>query len=166
MDHNLFLTINGLVGKSHLLDVIGKFVGGDYFLYLFVLLVALLWFKIGMHKRVYLALGSGAIAYVITGLIKHLIFRSRPFEILPVHQLIIDTERGNSFPSGHATVYFALAFAFWGTEYFWPFITLATLGALGRVFVGVHYPLDILAGAVVGTITVLFLRKFFQRHFR
>ena len=166
MDHQLFLAINGLAGKLHLLDVIGKFIGSDYFLYAFVLLVVLLWFKRGMHKRVYLALGSTVIAYAITGLIKHLVFRPRPFEVLKVHQLIIDTERGNSFPSGHSTVYFALAAAFWGTEYFWPFLTFAVLGAVGRVFVGVHYPLDVLAGAAVGSVTVLLLRKFFQRHFR
>lgn len=166
MDHQIFLAINGLVGKSAILDKIGVFVGGDYFLYAFALVVGLLWFSKPLRKKVYLALGSGAIAYVIASLVKHLVYRPRPFEVLNVHQLIVDNERGNSFPSGHATFYFALAFAFWGTEFFWPFLALAVLGSLGRVFVGVHYPLDILAGAIIGTITVLALRRFFKHHFR
>lgn len=165
MDHQLFLAINGLAGKSAWLDYLGKFIGGDYFLYAFVLLVSLLWLVKPLQKRVYLALGSGAIAYVIASLVKHLVYRPRPFEVLNVHQLIVDNERGNSFPSGHATVYFAIALAFWGTDYFWPFFIAAIIGSLGRVFVGVHYPLDVLAGAVVGGLTVWVLNRLFKKRF-
>jgi undecaprenyl-diphosphatase len=129
--------------------------------------VALLWFRYHCRKRVYLAFFSAAVSYgLVVQFLKHVIERPRPCEVLKVHQLIVDNERGNSFPSGHASIYFSFAFAFWGTEYFWPFFTLAVLGSIGRVFVGVHYPLDILAGAIVGWVVVLILKQFFKKHFR
>lgn len=165
MDHQIFLAINGLAGKSAVLDKIGAFIGGDYFLYLVVLIVVLLWLNHRLRPKVYLALVSGAAGYLIADVLKHLILRPRPFQVLQVHQLIVDNERGNSFPSGHATVYFAIAFAFWGTDYFWPFFTVAVVGSLGRVFVGVHYPLDVLAGAVVGGLTVWLLKRLFKKLF-
>lgn len=163
MNHSIFLAINGLAGKWHWLDVIGKFVGGDYFLYLFVLAVALLWFIPKIRTRVYLAAGSIVVGRLIfTEIIKRILDRPRPYEVLSVHQLIVDNERGVSFPSGHATVYFALAFAFRGTKYFWPFFILAVIGSLGRVFVGVHFPLDVLAGAVIGALTSWGLCRLFK----
>lgn len=166
MDHQLFLAINGLAGKSHLLDVVGTFVGGDKFLYLFTLVVILLWFNKRVRRYVYLGLGSALVARgIVAEVLKRLVHRPRPFEVLNVHQLIVDNEKGTSFPSGHATVYFALAFAFWGTEYFWPLFTAAIVGSVGRVFVGVHYPVDILAGAVISGLTVWVLRRFFKKWF-
>ncbi len=167
MDHQIFLAINGLAGRTQWFDTIARFIGGDWFFYLFALGIALLWFHLNFKKRVYLAFISAAIAYGgVVQFLKHVITRSRPFEILTVHQLIIDNERGNSFPSGHTALYFALAFSFWGTKYFWPFFVLAVLGGLGRVVVGVHYPLDVLAGAIIGASVSLLLRGFSKRHFR
>jgi undecaprenyl-diphosphatase len=164
MDHQLFLAINGLVGKWPWFDKLGAFLGGDYFLYLVAVIIVLLWLKKNFRQRVYLALASGLVGYGLAGIIKHLVTRPRPFEVLKVHQLIVDNERGVSFPSGHATVYFAFAFAFWGTEYFWPFLTAAVIGSVGRVLVGVHYPADVLVGAIVGALTVWGLRRLFKKH--
>ncbi|MBX4191278.1 MAG: phosphatase PAP2 family protein, partial [Candidatus Doudnabacteria bacterium] len=163
MDHNIFFAINGLAGKSGFIDNIGIFFGGDYFLFVFLGIVIGLWFRIQFRNRVYLALGSVIVGrIIITEGLKRIISRARPYEILNVHQLLADNDVGVSFPSGHATIYFALAFSFWGTKYFWPFLVLAVLGSLGRVFVGVHFPLDIFAGAVIGSVTSLVLLKLFK----
>lgn len=163
MDHNIFLAINGLAGKWQWLDVIGKFFGGDYFLFLFALLVALALFDPKVRRNVYIAVGSTIIArLVITEIIKRVTDRPRPYEVLSVHQLLADSERGMSFPSGHATVYFALAFAFWGTRYFWPFFILAAVGSAARIFVGVHYPSDILVGAIVGAAASIVVLRLFK----
>lgn len=91
----------------------------------------------------------------VTALIRYFIHRPRPFSVLPVHQLISDSHW--SFPSGHATFFFALAtigYLYspkWGTGFF----VGAILISLGRVMAGVHYPSDILAGAVVGIVVAL-----------
>ncbi|HEX5429587.1 MAG TPA: phosphatase PAP2 family protein [Patescibacteria group bacterium] len=163
LDHNLFLTINGWAGHSAILDKIGTFVGGDYFLYLFGLAVILLWFNKRLRKNVYLAIVSGILARgIIAEVLKRLVHRPRPFQVLKVHQLIVDNEAGNSFPSGHAVAYFVFAFAFLGTEYFWPFFVAACIGSLGRVFVGVHYPLDVIAGAIIGAAITWIIQKSFK----
>lgn len=167
MDHQLFLAINGLAGRWPWFDKIGPLIGGDYIMVIMALGIALLWFFKPLKRHVYLAIASAAVADgIVTQALKHLVHRPRPFEVLKVHQLIIDTEHGNSFPSGHATIYFSLAFAFWGTKYFWPLFILAVIGSIGRVVVGVHYPLDILVGAVIGLLTALILKRFFKHHFR
>lgn len=163
MDTKIFSAINGLAGKWDWLDSLGRFLGGDYFLYLFALVVALLWLNKNVRNRIYLALASVLVGRVIiTEILKRIIDRPRPYEVIPVQQLIVDADRGVSFPSGHATIYFAIAFAFVGTEYFWPFLVLAIVGSLARVFVGVHYPFDILVGALVGGITAFALKRLFK----
>jgi len=114
---------------------------------------------------VYLAFASAAVSYYIVVVLKQLFGRPRPYEVLPVHQLITDTERGLSFPSGHAVVFFSLAFAFYNTKYFKPFFVLACLGSIARVFVGVHYPSDIVVGAFIGGGTAWSLKRLFKKHF-
>ncbi len=159
MDYIIFSTINGWTGKWAWFDQAWTFIGGDYYLYAFVLSVIVLGFNKKFRNHAYIAIVSGLISYsVIAQGLKHLIYRPRPFETMVLNQLLLDNERGNSFPSGHATIYFALAFAFWGTKYFWPFVALAVLGSIGRVVVGVHYPLDILAGAIIGSVASMLLR--------
>ena len=86
--------------------------------------------------------------------LKDLIARPRPFVVNEaITPLITDVSPYRSFPSGHSGGSFAAMFAL----YKWvpkkigiPAIVLAALVALSRLYVGVHYPTDILAGCVVG----------------
>lgn len=68
-----------------------------------------------------------------------------------------------SFPSGHATTAFSLAavIALIWPKAFWPAMLLATLVAVSRVIVGEHYPTDITAGAILGTLGVYAIRQLF-----
>jgi undecaprenyl-diphosphatase len=159
MDHNIFLAINGLAGLSPILDSIGIFLA-DNFIYFFIVGIALLWLKRDLHLNIYVAFISALISrVVIVELIKQMVARPRPFEILDVHKLLIDEGSGKSFPSGHTVIFFSIAFAFWGTRWFWPLVVLATLASLSRIFVGVHYPLDVLVGAIIGALVSLILMR-------
>ncbi len=164
MDHSIFLAINGLAGLSPILDSFGTFLAKN-FIYFFVGLTAGIWFRRewGLQRRVYLAFVSAFISrVVIVELIKRTVARPRPFEILDVHQLLVDEGTGKSFPSGHTVIFFSIAFAFWGTRWFWPLLVLATLGSLSRIFVGVHYPADVLVGAIIGAAVSLILLRLFK----
>lgn len=86
--------------------------------------------------------------------LKDLIARPRPFVVNEaITPLITDVSPYRSFPSGHSGGSFAAMFSL----YRWvpkkvgvPALILAALVALSRLYVGVHYPTDILAGCVVG----------------
>jgi undecaprenyl-diphosphatase len=86
------------------------------------------------------------------GLLKPLIGRLRPCHVLENVHLLVGCGGGKSMPSSHAANAFGQALLF-GLPYRkarWPLITFAAVVALSRVFVGVHYPGDILAGAIIG----------------
>src|SRR3989338_6972595 len=91
----------------------------------------------------------------ITEIIRFFYHRPRPFLALPVHQLL--TENAWSFPSGHATFFFAIATAIylynkkWGTFFF----IASILMTVSRVIAGIHYPSDIIGGAFIGIAVAL-----------
>lgn len=94
-----------------------------------------------------------ALAIVMTDLVvKPLVARTRPFEAAVAVRVIDRRPLTYSFPSGHAAGSFAAATSLaqvWspGRVVFWG---LAALIAFSRVYVGVHYPLDVLCGALLG----------------
>ena len=66
--------------------------------------------------------------------------------------------RRNSFPSGHSWTAFAIAtliLLFFGRKYRWIYLAAAAI-AYSRIYVGVHFPLDVLGGACGGTLLALF----------
>jgi undecaprenyl-diphosphatase len=99
-------------------------------------------------------------ADVLADLLKALVHRHRPYE----HQ-IGPSERTHSFPSGHASTAFAGAtmLGFYLPRWRVPLYGLAVLIALSRLYNGVHYPTDVLAGALLGTATALLLRAAVRR---
>lgn len=114
-----------------------------------------------------------------SSVLKELIQRPRPcheIDGVPIVQnihLLVHCGSGKSFPSSHAVNNFALAtvFSFYYRRWKWWFIAGASLVALSRLGVGVHYPSDILAGAIIGTLIALAMiwlgnsvdRRFFSR---
>ena len=98
-----------------------------------------------------------ALSYVVaSGVLKPLIGRVRPSHapVLAARTLEAQPLSSASFPSGHATtaVAGALAAARVVPGASWAFWALATLMAYSRVYLGVHYPSDILGGALVGAV--------------
>lgn len=85
-------------------------------------------------------------------LIKPLIARPRPYQVRPGVALLISRPLSYSFPSGHAGISFAAAFALRGRKspFFLPALGMACLIAFSCLYLYVHYPTDVLAGAMLG----------------
>lgn len=103
---------------------------------------------------------SAGLALLVTQLISHLVNRARPFVTDPGGVHLFDHHAADpGFPSDHATAAFAIAVAIalrsprWGV----PVLIAATLLAIARVGLGVHYPSDIVGGALVGTMAAIAL---------
>ncbi len=98
------------------------------------------------------ALASAAAALLIAQVVTKIWARDRPFAAHPDAHVWGSRSPDPSFPSDHASASFGIAFAVFlfdrvvGSI----FLAAATLISVGRVFVGAHYPADVLAGALVG----------------
>jgi undecaprenyl-diphosphatase len=101
---------------------------------------------------------SAGVALAVGSVISQLVDRARPFVADPggVH-LFVSHGTDPGFPSDHATASFAIAVAILLRKRSWGLAALAaaTVLAVGRVAVGVHYPSDVLAGAVLGSAVAL-----------
>ena len=92
------------------------------------------------------------IAEMVSGLLKPWVGRDRPPLADPEPETLVRLPSTYSFPSGHSTVAFACAtvLALAVPRLAVPLYLLATVIAFSRVYVGVHYPLDVVAGAALG----------------
>jgi len=99
--------------------------------------------------------------FLAVPLIRIFIERPRPFVGSEVFSPLFEPS-GFSFPSGHATVFFAIAVVMyvWNKKIGSLFIVSAVLVSLARVFAGVHYPLDIIGGAILGGAVGFIVTKF------
>lgn len=91
---------------------------------------------------------------VMNLILKNVVARVRPYEVIDGLTRLVPAERSFSFPSGHAGHAFAAAVVLYcmlPKKYGIPALVLAGLISISRMYVGVHYPTDVLAGAVIGT---------------
>lgn len=113
----------------------------------------LLWSRKRREKHAVLeAAWSVGVALLFRSVLSALIDRPRPFLASPDVTLLISPPLHTSFPSGHAATAFAMCAAlfFVNRRIGLAALAIAVLIAIGRVAVGVHYPTDVLGGAVVG----------------
>jgi undecaprenyl-diphosphatase len=101
---------------------------------------------------------SALLALAVAHLISGMWDRPRPFEAHHVH-LFVSASADPSFPSDHATAAFAIAIALLlrNRRVGWLALAMAAVISVSRVAVGVHYPSDVLGGAVIGTLAALAL---------
>lgn len=128
---------------------------GDGGVFWIILSMLLLLFKKTRKVGICCALGLIFDLLVVNIAVKPLVARVRPYEVIKEITILTHQPGDHSFPSGHSAGSFACAWAFfraykkkWGV----PALVLASLIAISRLYVGVHYPTDVIGGIVIGII--------------
>ena len=126
---------------------------GDAGIFWIVLTIALLCFRQTRRAGIYSASALVASLIVNNLILKNLVGRVRPYEVVAGLQCIVAPAVDASFPSGHTGASFASAISISGQipkKYAVFLIVLTALIAFSRLYVGIHYPTDVLGGLVTG----------------
>jgi undecaprenyl-diphosphatase len=173
VDETVFLWINGLAGKIPTIDGIIRVLSCDIFTpAVMILALMAIWFggrdqvRRERHQRaVFCALASMGFAHLIVAIFNAFYDHPRPFEAFPDQvNLIFYPPTDPSFPSNAAAAFFALAIGIFVFNRKLGMILLipAIIVSFGRVYMGIHYPLDIIGGflvAIVATSVALLVLK-------
>lgn len=92
-------------------------------------------------------------------ILKNVVARTRPYDVIEGLTSLVGAQKDYSFPSGHTgSAFAAAAVMFRGLpkKFGIPILVFACLMGLSRLYVGVHYPSDVLGGALIGTGIALF----------
>ena len=164
MNQTIFFYLNSFAGRSKIFDDVIIFFG-TYLAYVLALVFLILVFK-NKNWRLLILGGVSVLLsrFVFTEIIRFFYYVPRPFLIPGVHQLIFH-ETSGSFPSGHAAFFFALAMAIFFFNKRWSilFFIGALLICLARCMAGVHWPVDILGGAIVGIFSAWLVCKISEK---
>lgn len=166
------LEIMNLKMTNPVLDTVFPFIGREFVVFVPIVILAFVLILVGQNKLrrfSVLFVLSFLCTYGVSIFLKYIIHRPRPMNMIHIRRLLIGIEPENfSFPSTHSAIVFALAYLFWVKHrslapyaYF-----AAAFVAWARVYVGVHYPSDVLFGALLGIaiskILIVIERKYFQ----
>ena len=154
-NHELFLLFNG--ANNSIADlVIGFTTGLADGLVATVLISILMLFKLRLGLA---ALLAGVLSGFITQVLKRTFDMPRPPTVFENVHILGDSSSFYSFPSGHATTAGALAFLaliLWKQQpkLAWLLFALGVFIAYGRIYGGVHFPLDVVVGFTIGILTM------------
>jgi membrane-associated phospholipid phosphatase len=163
LDTQLFLYLNNVLANP-VFDRVMPIITNDWVLRVVFLIIVVLLAIFGKRQgRVVALLCIVTVALsdqVSSHLIKPLITRVRPCHVVSDVHLLVACSQGLSFPSSHAANSFAIAtlISLSFRRRIWLYLTIAGVVSYSRIAVGVHYPFDVLAGALVGVLcaTVVF----------
>ncbi|WP_232697106.1 undecaprenyl-diphosphatase [Brevibacillus daliensis] len=150
----LFRVINDLGKQYTALNPVFVIIA-EYTVYLLLLYVLFQWFSRIHSNRMMMI--SGGISFIIGEIMGKIAgqfyFNYQPFAVLADVNQLIEKGVNNSFPSDHTILFFTFCVTFFlfrkKFRLFW--VLLALFVAISRIGVGVHYPLDVLVGMLIGT---------------
>ncbi len=159
INHDIFFALNSLAGHDIIMDSAIVFFATS--LPWILIFFAVVYFIL-LHRnllRFGMVFFTTLFSLMVTDVLKWAIFRHpRPFSALPEVVTLIHITPYDSFPSGHATAFAALATGIFiynkkvGTM----FIVGALLIGAARIAAGIHYPIDILTGYLIGFAVTFF----------
>jgi undecaprenyl-diphosphatase len=165
LDYHVFQMINHFAVSDAFLNPLMDFLSQDGE-YLFFLGIIIYWLMRTKSNRRMVAEGliAACVALGLNGVIGFLVYRDRPFVHHHVVQLIQHVANA-SFPSDHATGAFVIATSIWiwRKRDGWIWLLLAAGIAFSRVWTGVHYPTDVLAGMVIGILIAFMIHVLMNR---
>lgn len=122
-----------------------------------------LWIIDGRVKKeqVIHAIMAGTLAWVVSQIIKAIFPTIRPYQQFGLTPLTVFAPNDSAFPSAHSALIFAIAVTIWlhDRKIGSIFLMSAILIGLARVVANVHFPIDILGGAVIGIVTSLIVER-------
>lgn len=167
IDTNLFFLLNYKAQNCVFDFLMPTLTNLDYWrIPLILLAIFLLVFgeKRGRIAVLLLVLGITLSDQVCNSVLKPLVGRVRPCNVLENVHLLVNCTRAFSFPSSHATNIFTgmILFSFVYRKLRIALLTIAVLVAYSRVYVGVHYPFDVVAGTALGILCALIIIVLFK----
>ncbi|MBI5066316.1 phosphatase PAP2 family protein [Candidatus Woesearchaeota archaeon] len=155
LDATIFGVINNFAGNYSILD--------NFFIFIThfgILLILALVLATKDKKTMIQAVLAVFLALVLDQIINYLTFRPRPFTVSAVN-LLISKVADSSFPSTHTLLSFAPAtiVLFKNSKLGMYALFIALLVGFSRIYVGVHYPSDVLAGMIIGLVCAFLVKK-------
>jgi undecaprenyl-diphosphatase len=175
---DLFYAINHINSPflDWLMPIISYF--GSLIIWILISLIIFLFGGKKGRKVAVLAILALFLSSIIVSVLKYLVAEPRPFVTLENVKLLTNGAvigYYTSFPSGHTSSSFAFAFVV-GLKYrirflknlrlIYLLLIFAALVGFSRIYIGVHYPLDVIAGALIGSISAIFILKMEKRIFK
>jgi undecaprenyl-diphosphatase len=179
MNHEIFFSLYGLAHRSMFLDWLIVFCANNFgYIMIFLAIVFLFFHTDGVFdyrtpflqlknklREIALVFSSGIFAYIIATIAKSFIVSPRPFLFFENVKPLFLHGGMDSFPSGHATFFGALALSLFfihkriGILY----IFVALIVCLARVAAGVHFPIDIFFGFIFGILIAFIFKHIFKK---
>lgn len=169
-DEKLFLWINGIAGEFSPLDNAMEWVVSDYLVPVTLALSLVAFWFLGRDKEarkrnqigMFVALTSMGLSSLSVLIINAAYFRPRPFDVEGLDvTLLFYRPTDSSFPANPIAASVGIAAAVWAINRRLGGAMLVAVGLYGfaRVYAGVHYPLDIVAGALIGAVMTVLVFK-------
>ena len=168
---DLFYFFNNNLQNSFLDFIMPAITDLGSFVFLFALCILIIILSVIFKKKnirniACMCLLSLLVADGIALLLKNLVAEPRPFITLDNVRVLIVENDPMSFPSGHTTstcaVLFALIFKYREKLLTLILVICCVLIGFSRIYVGVHYPLDVIAGAIIGILSAYFVYRYWD----
>ncbi len=160
MDYKLFRAINLLSGRSRLLDGFMILLSNKV-RYIFIFVLIIMWFRNFSYRKICInSILSSMITMLINLIIKLFYFKPRPYMKHRVG-ILIPSKNDASFPSKHVLLMSAVTTSIFLRDRVLGAIMwiLSILTAISRVWVGHHYPSDLIGSAIIGSLTSMIVEK-------
>lgn len=160
MNYKVFKSINQLSGRCSPIDLLMVLISNKI-RYVFIFVLIFMWFRNDFYKKLcFNAVISAVITLFLNTLIKLFYFKPRPFVKRRVG-ILIPSKMDSTFPSKHTLLAFAISTSIFLHKRILGSImwVLSVLTGFSRIWVGHHYPSDIIGSAFIATMTSILLDK-------